>query len=388
MNINKIDWESEEPIIFLNPRMPAYEKQKLECSIKEYKLKNHIFLATSGSTALQSTEIKWAALKKEAFLNSARAVNKHLNFTKEDIFLNTLPLFHVGGLSNFARAYCIGANIINKYNEVFKWDSEAFLGDVEKNKVTITSLVPTQLYDIVHRNLKAPACLKTVILGGGFLDKNLYERATNLNWPILPSYGMTECCSQIATALPNFKWYKGYPELTVLAHFDVSFSLEGKVFIEGESLLTGYIIQTEHKITFFDPKVDGKIETNDLGEKKNNHLVIYGRCDENIKISGENVSLLRLQSILEQAKEICKIDSDAIITGFPDPRQGFKIAAVFAEEEMDAERKSKIYEIISYYDEKVYPFERIAKIYFLKEIPRTALGKLKRKQMDDIISTL
>ena len=36
--------------------------------------------------------------------------------------------------------------------------------------------------------------------GGGALDPSLYKQARDLGWPLLPSYGLTECGSQVATA--------------------------------------------------------------------------------------------------------------------------------------------------------------------------------------------
>ena len=39
--------------------------------------------------------------------------------------------------------------------------------------------------------------------GGGAVSDELYRDARALGWRVLPSYGMTECCSQVATALSD-----------------------------------------------------------------------------------------------------------------------------------------------------------------------------------------
>ena len=284
-----VNWQSQESHILINPRMPKLEQNKLNHIIEEHKLKGHIFIATSGSTATESSDIKWVALKKSAFLISANNVNQHLGCTKKDIFLNTLPLFHVGGLALFARAHLCDAQIIN----CDKWNPQNFLQLIDDNKATISSLVPTQIFDLVQLQLKAPPTLRAVVVGGGFLDHKLFLQASKLNWPLLPSYGMTECCSQIATARPHFAWSLSYPELTILPHINVSFSSEGKIELSGDSLLSGYIMQSKNgKSEFIDPKINGKIVTNDLGAIKNGNLVIYGNKRNLIRRLGKPDELL------------------------------------------------------------------------------------------------
>lgn len=369
MNIN---WQSDESHIFINPRMPYHEINKLNDCIKEYALEGHILLATSGSTAIDSTDIKWVALKKSAFLASAQSVNKHLDCSHKDVFLNTLPHFHVGGLALFARAELCGARMANLYHENYKWNPKNFVSALIENKVTISSLVPTQVFDLVHNQLCAPPSLRAIVVGGGFLNEGLYTRAKQLNWPLLPSYGMTECCSQIATAMPNFNWHQGYPELTILPHMQISIATDDRIELAGESLLTGYIFQSQNKTEFVDPKINEKIVTSDVGELKENKLIIYGRSDENVKINGENVSLIRLQSILLQTYPAY----DCAIVALPDQRQGQKIAAVFNNSQKT--HADKIQSLIPRFNEQVFPFERITQLYFLDEIPKTELGKIKR----------
>jgi len=373
--MKNIHWYSDESHILINPRMPNFEKYNLNKIIEEYKLNAHIFLATSGSTAIHSSDIKWVALKKSAILLSAESVNAHLNSSANDVFLNTLPHFHIGGLALFARAKLCGAKIIDIYSDNYKWNPLNFIAQLTENKVTITSLVPTQVFDLVHNNLKAPAFLKTIVVGGGFLNKELYTKAQQLNWPLFPSYGMTECCSQIATAEPNFLWQNDYSELTILPHVKVTLSQNGNIEIASNALLTGYIIQTEHGAEFIDPKTDNKIITSDIGAIKNEKLIVYGRNDENIKINGENVSLIRLQVILEKQIEMACLTIDCAVISLPDARKGHKIAAVFNK------KNNKLENIIQAYNEQVFPFERINEIHFLESIPKTELGKLKRNSI-------
>src|SRR5690606_29685378 len=76
----------------------------------------------------------------------------------------------------------------------------------------------------------APPNLKGVFVGGGELRNQLYLSATRLGWPLLPTYGMTEACSQVATALP------GSQQLKVLEHVQVFIGDNARIGLKGESM--------------------------------------------------------------------------------------------------------------------------------------------------------
>src|ERR1019366_9138704 len=67
-------------------------------------------------------------------------------------------------------------------------------------RVTLVSLVPTMLGRLLEAGLREPPTLRWALLGGGPIAPALLERAHAAGVPVAPSYGMTEACSQIATA--------------------------------------------------------------------------------------------------------------------------------------------------------------------------------------------
>lgn len=132
--------------ILMNPRFPKEEAEELKREL--VPLKDHVWIATSGSTSL-----KWTALSYEALNASAGAVNKLLESDKNDVWLNVLPFFHVGGLGIITRAQLSGAQVLN----LDKWDPYAFYQAVQN--ATLTALVPTNLYDLVlHKLSPRPLC--------------------------------------------------------------------------------------------------------------------------------------------------------------------------------------------------------------------------------------
>lgn len=363
-----VDWLNEKNYLILNPRLP---KTFLTiCSQIEGSkfFDSHIWLATSGST-----DLKLVALKKTAFLASAKAVNEHLNVNSEDCWANPLPTFHVGGLSIFCRAFLSKSKVV-PFEE--KWNLHAFYHFLKEHRCTITALVPTQLYDLTSSGLKAPSHLRAVIIGGGALDKSLYIRARELDWPILPSFGMTECCSQVATASIESFNERSLPKMQILPHVEIELDDNNLLKLKSPALLSAYGIISGNEVLIQQPVKEGWFLTRDRGEVEDGFLKILGRLDDFIKIGGENVEMIRLESILNAIKlKECPLVDLALIA-VPDERLGHTVHLATT-----GECRS----IVKLFNEEVLPFERIRKVHVFNELPRSPLKKLLRKELENLI---
>ena len=216
--------------LLLNPRLdPARAAELARWKASAPDLADHFWIATSGS----SGRPKLVALSREALLASAEAVNRHLESGPSDVWVNVLPLFHVGGLSILARAERSGARVAGNLDTsaLPPWDPREFLDLLEREKATLTSLVPTQVHDLAARELRPPASLRAVLVGGARLTRDLYQAARGLGWPLLPTYGSTELASQAATAELSSLESDKYPSLRIL-----SSPLEGKEYKERGSV--------------------------------------------------------------------------------------------------------------------------------------------------------
>ena len=332
-----LDWLSDASHVLLNPRMPEEERRRLESFVVD--LPGHVWLSTSGT----SGALKLTALSKRAILASAAAVNRHLQSDSSDVWLCVLPTFHVGGLGIYARVFLSGARVVTE-----GWDG-----------VTLASLVPAQVIDLVRAGTRAPASLRAVVIGGGALSEELYAQALELGWPLLPSYGMTECCSQVATAQLATR----NPQLLLLDHVQARTEPDGRLAIRSEALLTGYATEAG----FIDPKIDGWFLTEDVATIEGRTLRVEGRRGDFIKIGGESVDLSRLDRIL------ATLGADAAVLPIPDDRLGHVIGLAVAAGDADA--------IAAAFNERVFPFERVRCIVRVPEIPRTPLGKIIRARL-------
>jgi O-succinylbenzoic acid--CoA ligase len=333
-----IDWASNRTHVLLNPRLPLDDQEKLERRGRAARLPGHVIIATSGS----SGGLKLVALSKEAVLASAAAVNERLEATASDVWCCVLPTFHVGGLGIHARAHLAGSRVVS-----MSWVPQAFVG----TDATLASLVPAQVHDLVNSGLKPPSRLRAILVGGGALNSELNDKALASGWPVLPSYGMSECSSTVAVSN------------VLLSHIDARED-DGRLAFCGPSLFTGYI--TEAGLT--DPKIDGWFITDDVGEVDGRTLRVHGRRGDFIKIGGESVDLARLDRILESVRG----SVDAAIVAIADDRLGYVIhLATTAEADTVIER----------FNASVLPFERIRRTHRISSIPRSSLGKLLRGEL-------
>lgn len=348
------DFDDDKSLLLLNPRMPRDERERLERLFAAAPpLRSHVWLATSGTTGA----LKLTALSKSAILTSAAAVNRHLAARADDVWACVLPEFHVGGLGIYARAFLAGNRVVRGM-----WNARDF---AKMEGVTLASLVPAQVEDLVRSGLRAPERLRAIIVGGGALSEDLYRAARALGWPLLPSYGMTECASQVATA------ELGSPELILLDHLEIRVD-DGRLTVRGASLFTGYATAAG----FVDPKIEGWFATEDFGRVEGRTLHIAGRRGDFVKIGGESVDLLRLDAILGSIA-----GPHAAVVAVPDERLGHVVHLVGdGEPDMEAVRVA--------YDARVHPFERARAVHRVSKIPRTALGKLMRLRLAEMIPNL
>lgn len=367
--INLINWVSSDNDVMVNPRLPPGHRKRVTDILKRVDtIHSHVWLASSGSSGHE----KWVALSKEALLISAKAVNEHLQSTSRDVWFHSLPLFHVGGLGILARCYVGGSACVHYQSRNERWDVLQFTSQIADAKATLTSLVPAQVFDVVKHSIKAPSSLRAAIVGGGAMSNSLYQQAIALGWKLLPSYGMTECSSQVATAPLGCWEHDEFPLLQPLQHVDMKVDPSGHLIIKSPSLLSlsGIITETETD-HFFDPKREGWFTTEDRVVFSGTRIQSISRDANFIKIGGESVDMQRLERIFNEIMLSFQPSFDVVAVPMADKRLGYVIHAVTT-----AESVSAVQDIVDGFNRLVLPFERIRNIHIVEEIPRSPLNKV------------
>jgi O-succinylbenzoic acid--CoA ligase len=330
------------------------------------ELAGHVLFETSGSTGVP----KWVAISKQALLISAAAVNRHLGVASQSAWGLALPLNHVGGFGVAARAYEAGCDL-----HIFKprWAAGIFRDWLEMSKVSHTSLVPTQVHDLVNANLCAPAGLMAIVVGGGHLDAATGQAARDLGWPVLASYGMSEAASQIATqGLEQLELAYQSAPLPLLPIWEAEVSAAGCLAISGPALFSGTVSGGQ-----FSPRTTDWHSCSDRALLENRQLTPLGRVDSLVKILGELVDPEAIERELLGLSAGLLAPAAFAVIAMPDARSGHVLLPLFEA----SVNPALIQRVLSLYAQQAPGFRRLRPPAIVEKLPRSELGKLRRMEL-------
>ena len=294
-----------------------------------------LVVATSGSTG----QPKGAVLTHEAIRASALATSAHLGVTSSDHWLACLPLAHVGGLSVITRALVTNTPL----TVIDGFDADV----VAHSSATLVSLVSTALVrtDTSH--------YRVVVLGG---SRPPAQRPANT----VTTYGMTETGSGVV--------YDGRP----LHNVEVRI-VDDEVQLRAPMLLRCY--RDGH-----DPRTpDGWFPTGDTGRwLPDGRLHVEGRRGDVIVTGGEKVWPEPVEAVLTRHPDL----DDVAVNGTPDPEWGAVVTAHIVTSRDDL----SIEELRDFARAELPGWALPRRLVRRSMIPRTALGKVQRHQLNDTAS--
>jgi O-succinylbenzoic acid--CoA ligase len=367
--------DSSRSYVHLNPSLTEEVRTSIQSVVAKHSFSSNLcWVMSSGTSSGSEASFKLIGLTHEAFRASAEAVNTHLNVTAQDRWYNLLPLFHVGGLGILYRAQSSQTECVNDWEPGFKWNPHNFVKACQRYGITLTSLVPTQVFDLIQAKLIPPKDLRAIVVGGARLSTELYLEGRKAGWPLLPSFGMTEAASQIATAkLESLFGPLESPALQLLSHVRASTTSDQVLLLAGPSLLAGYYAFNDGMEPVWHNPLDalGWYKTQDRALIQNNELTVLSRVDDVIKIRGENVNLASLRQRLETLKIKLNLSGEYALVALPDARLGHLL--VLTSDKLEA----PLNELELAFNQQSLPYERIEKIIAPIEIPKSSLGKIR-----------
>ena len=300
---------------------------------------------TSGTTAGP----KPVVLSHGNFLASALGSAVALGLDPAERWLCPMPLTHVGGLSIAVRSaiYATTAVVHGRF------DTEAVLSELmdPRRRITLVSLVPTMLARLLDAGLERPPTLRWALLGGGPIAPALVARAEAAGVPVAPTYGMTEACSQIAT----FGW--------ALAGVDLRVADDDEVLVQGPIVAAVAVAD------------DGWLHTGDLGRfDERGRIVISGRKADTIVTGGENVAPAEVEAALLEHPAV----ADAAVHPRAHPEWGEAVVATVVLRDGGVATPE---ELRAHCAARVAGFKVPKVVEFADVLPRTASGKLLRRQL-------
>lgn len=317
--------------------------------------KHMLWFETSGS----SGDPRIIGISQSGFLTAAESVNSALGIKSDDKWLIAIPTYHVGGASILARSLIGGFSTLQLKG---KWNPAECLKVIEENKISVISLVPTQLFDLVRTQNSAPKSLRRIVLGGGKASAEIVSNAKKLGYQIIETYGMTE-----TSALAAIKDGDSY---SLLSHLSVKQSADGELQFKGESVVQKIGRVVSNKIEISDPRVDGWYTSSDLGEVLDEKLFrFFSRKNRVVKILGELVSLDYVERAIQ---ELFSGDNIAVVD-IPDERKGRELILF-----VESGNQSKTIEEVN---QKLSAFERISQIHFIENFPLLPSEKIDLEKM-------
>jgi len=306
---------------------------------------------TSGTTA----DPKPVALTIGNWTWNALGSALALGLDPADRWLCALPLSHVGGLAILIRSAIYGTTIV--LHERF--DTELALTAIERDRVTLASLVPTTLARLLDAGLKAPNPLRVALIGGGPLAPVLALQAQEAGIPVAQTYGMTEACSQVTTSMPGEPETAGRP----LVGQHVRIAEDDEILVKGPTVAPGTA------------DADGWLHTGDCGQlDAHGRLTITGRKADTIVSGGENVAPAEVEAALLTHPAV----ADAGVHGRPDAQWGEAVVATVVLRD-GAETEAE--ELRAHVAAQLARFKVPKEVAFAARLPRTASGKLVRREL-------
>jgi O-succinylbenzoic acid--CoA ligase len=337
----------------------------------------HTIVYTSGTTGRP----RGVLLTFANHFASAAGARERLGLRPEDRWLACMPLYHMGGLSILLRAVLCGFTVV--LQDVF--DERRVIDAIAKERITLLSLVPIMLRRILEADPDRKAdlsSLRVVLLGGAPLPDDLIDEALRRGLPIAPTYGLTECASQVATLPPDElregAGTVGRPLPGVKLRMLRDDGTEAAAEEVGEIAVRGAIVSPG---TLSDPDArrDGWLRTGDLGRiDARGRLVVVGRKNEMIISGGENIHPAEVERVLLAHPDV----TEAAVAGSPDAHWGQRVVAAVVPrtgarvtpEDLAAHCRANL---------AGYKIPRA--IVFVRALPRNALGKVLRREIPGLV---
>ena len=336
-------------------------------------------LYTSGTTGRS----KGAMLSHKNLLSNAEVLVNYWQFTKDDVLLHALPIFHTHGLF-------VAGNTIMLSGSSMIWLQKFTVDAVLEQLPRATTMmgVPT-FYTRLLRDARFSADkarhMRLFISGSApMLAETHIEFEQRTGLKVLERYGMTE--TNMNTSNPyvgeRISGSVGLPLPGVSArvmNMDTNAVCDaeevGMLQVKGDNVFAGYWQMPEKTREEFTD--DGFFITGDLATiSDNGYYTIVGRGKDLIISGGYNVYPKEVELVLDDIDGVV----ESAVIGAPHPDFGEAVVGVLVLEEGATIDEKSVTEKIS---ESLARFKQPKSLKVLDELPRNAMGKVQKNELRD-----
>ena len=327
---------------------------------------------TSGTTGRP----KGAVLGQAAMRANAEMSHHAYAMTPDDLVLNILPLFHVGGLNiQPLPALLAGAGVV--IHDGF--DPTTVLAAIGSEGITQMTVVPTILGALLGTPEWQTAdlsSLRMMAIGSTDVPVALIEAVHARGIPVVQVYGATETSptaiyqtADIATATVGSIGRAGSRcEIRITGDDGTELPVGevGEIRVRGDNILTRY---WNNEAASAESIVDGWFRTGDMARLDADGLYWFADRLKHVIISGgENIYPAELERVLADFDGL----TEFAIVGRDDPRWGQVPVVVAARSGPTVTGDA----VLAHFEGRIARFKRPKDVVFVEALPRNALGKV------------
>jgi acyl-CoA synthetase (AMP-forming)/AMP-acid ligase II len=329
---------------------------------------------------------------------------------RDDVLFGVLPFFHIYGLTVLAN---LPIRLRARLITAPRFELNTFLRSHQAHGVTFTFIAPPVAVALAKHPVVDEfdlSTLRAVMSGAASLDEDLAASvAERLGVDVYQGYGLTESSpvthmnhkgvaeglsrGSIGLPVANTEHKLVDPdsgEEIPVPSVEGELSDAGELWIRGPQIMSGYVNDPEATAKALPG--DGWLRTGDLAQQgSRGELFIVDRLKELIKYKGYQVPPAELEAVLLTHPQV----ADAAVVGVTN-EDGEEIPKAFivaqpgpegteadsgADNGADAGSDALAEDITAYVNERVEPYKKIRALEFIDEIPKSATGKILRREL-------
>ncbi len=350
---------------------------------------------SSGTTGLP----KGVMLTHRNLVANVAQCRPLISLGEDERIIAVLPFFHIYGLTVLMnQGLAWGGAVVT----LPRFDLEDFLRTIQDHKITRAFVAPPILLAMAKHPLVDSydlSSLTSILSGAAPLDEQLalaaqdrLRKGAEDGVTVGQGYGMTEL-SPVSHTTPDPgceppgaetdvpKGSVGYAVPNTECRLidpgtgeDAAPGQSGELWIRGPQVMKGYLNNAEATANTVDP--EGWLHTGDVAiVDDEGRYTVVDRVKELIKYKGYQVAPAELEAVLIGHPEI----ADAAVIGVPDKESGEELPKAFCVRAPGSEITEEA--VIEYMVTKVAPHKKVRFVEFIDAVPKSAAGKILRKDL-------
>ena len=331
---------------------------------------------TSGTTARP----KGVQMSHRNIWVDAVTFGLHMQVSDRDVYMHTLPMFHVTGWGLPYTMAGLGATQV----VIRKIDGAEILRRVDRHGVTVMAGAPAVWNAVLEAaadwdgEIPGRDRVRIIVAGAPPPSRTIARVEAELGWEFNQIYGLTETAPLLTINRSRAEYDDLEPEERARrlsragvpalgTRLDISDS--GEILARGNTVLTGYWQNPDATAEALE---GGWFHTGDGGTlDEGGYLTISDRKKDVIITGGENVSSIEVEDVVFGHPAVAEV----AVIGVPDDKWGEMVTAVVVVAEGQQVTEA---EIIAHCKGRIAGYKVPKRVEFRDELARTATGKIQK----------